>query len=262
MDKPTLIISGASRGLGAATARLAASIGANVVLTARSEVDLVAVVQAITAAGGEALAVPGNVIRAADCARIVAAAMERFGSVDGLINNAGLVEPIASLAEVEPAQWEALLRVNLTGPLLLAQAALPHLRAAHGRIMNVSSGAGQNPRAAWGAYCTSKAALNMLTRVLALEEPEVTTIAFRPGATDTPMQAVIRERGKDRMREADHARFVGLYERGELFPPEQPGRALAVLALHADPAWSGEILHWQDQQVVALVARVAPTERN
>lgn len=258
MTKPTLIISGASRGLGAATARIAAQIGANVVLTARSMADLGAVAQEINAAGGEALAVPGDVTRAEDCARVVAAAVERFGGVDGLINNAGLIEPIARVADADPAQFEALLRVNVIGPLQLTQAALPHLRAARGRVIHVSSKAGEFPRAAWSAYCASKAALNMLTRVQALEEPDVTAIAFRPGATDTPMQAVIREQGRHRMSDFDHDHFVAKYDQGELFPPEQPGRALAVLALHADPAWSGSNLHWQDEQVAALVARIAP----
>ena len=259
MSNPTLIISGASRGLGATTARIAAEIGANVVLSARSEAELGALAETIQTEGGTALVVPGDVTRAEDCARIVAAAVDRFGGVDGLVNNAGRITPIARLAEVDPAEWETLLRVNLCGPLLLTQAALPHLRAVRGRVINVSSGAAQNPRAAWSAYCTSKAGLNMLTRVLALEEPDIIAIAFRPGAIDTPMQGVIRAQGQA-MSGPDHARFVGLYERGELFPPEKPGRALAVLALHADPSWSGGVLHWQDERVGSLVARVAPAE--
>ena len=100
----------------------------------------------------------------------------------------------------------------------------------------------------------------MLTQVQAIEEPDVTAIAFRPGATDTPMQAVIRAQGKDRMSDFDHDHFVEKYDQGELFPPEKPGRALAVLALYADPAWSGSVLHWQDEQVSSLVARLAPPE--
>ena len=135
MSNPTLIISGASRGLGAATARIAAEIGANMVLSARSEAELGALAETIQATGGTALVVPGDVTRVEDCARIVAAAVERFGGVDGLVNNAGRITPIARLAEADPAEWETLLRVNLYGPMLLTQAALPYLRAAHGRVI-------------------------------------------------------------------------------------------------------------------------------
>ncbi len=101
-DKSTLLITGASRGLGAAAARIAAGIGANVVLMARSAADLEDVAREIIAAGGTALTVPGDVTHAEDCRRVVAAAVERFGRVDGLINNAGVIEPLARVADADP----------------------------------------------------------------------------------------------------------------------------------------------------------------
>ncbi|MBN1964739.1 MAG: SDR family NAD(P)-dependent oxidoreductase [Anaerolineae bacterium] len=258
MSDPTLIITGASRGLGTAVARIAAQLGAAVVLGARTESVLHAVALSITAAGGQALAVPADVADPADCQRLVARTLARFGRIDALVNNAAMLEPVSRLDTVEAGAWEHLMRVNVTGPLQLTQAALPALRDSGGRVINVSSGAAIHPKAGWGAYCTSKAALNTLTSVLAVEEPAITVLAVRPGIIDTAMQAAIRAQGVGVMSEADYARFVGHYTAGELLPPEQPGRALAVLALHAPHEWSGEFIQWNEARVEALVARRFP----
>ncbi len=258
MHKPTLIITGASRGLGAAAARIAARMGARLVLSARSEADLVALAAEIRAGGGEALAVPGDVTRAEDNARLIAAAVETFGGLDGLINNAGVIEPIARLADADPDAWERLLRVNLIGPLRVTREALPYLRRSQGRIVNVSSGVALTPRAGFGAYAASKAALNLFTKSLVLEEPLITSVAFRPGPVDTAMQDVIRAAGPARMSEEAHAEFMGHKAQGTLLPPEVPGRALAVLALYATREIEGELVSWRDERVAALVARYAP----
>jgi len=258
MHKPTLIITGASRGLGAAAARIAARMGARLVLSARSEADLVALAAEIRAGGGEALAVPGDVTRAEDNARLIAAAVETFGGLDGLINNAGVIEPIARLADADPDAWERLLRVNLIGPLRVTREALPYLRRSQGRIVNVSSGVALTPRAGFGAYAASKAALNLFTKSLVLEEPLITSVAFRPGPVDTAMQDVIRPAGPARMSEEAHAEFMGHKAQGTLLPPEVPGRALAVLALYATREIEGELVSWRDERVAALVARYAP----
>ncbi len=87
--------------------------------------------------------------------------------------------------------------------------------------------------------------------MLAHEEPDITTIAVRPGVIDTAMQAVIRDSG-DVMTENEHARFVNHYERGELQAPEEPGRAIAVLALHAPHDMSGEFIRTTDERIEAL----------
>ena len=255
MSRQTIIVSGASRGLGAATARSAAQLGANVVLAARSEDELQAVAQTIEARGRQALAVVADVSRAADCQRVVAQAVEAFGGIDALVNNAGILGPIAPIAEAEPEGWEKNLAVNVLGPFLLTQAALPHLRQRHGHVINVSSGAAISVIQGWGAYCTAKAAVNHFTRVLAEEEPDVTAIAFRPGVVDTAMQAQIRREGAGGMPEETYARFVDYHEQGDLLPPEVPGCALAVLAFYAPHEWSGSFVPWNDEQVQSLVVR-------
>jgi len=253
MSKPTLIITGASRGLGAAAARIAAQLGANVVLNARSAAALERVAQAVGEAGCEALAAPGDISRADTCAFLVKQSVERFGRIDAVINNAGMIDPVASIAEADTAVWQYNLAVNLLGPMMLTQAALPYLRESQGRVINVSSGAAVNAVPGWAAYCAAKAALNHFTRVLAVEEPEVTAVAFRPGVVNTEMQAVIRRDGAGGMPASAHARFLQYHAQGELLPPERPGLALAVLALHAPPEWSGDFLAWNDAQVQALV---------
>jgi NAD(P)-dependent dehydrogenase (short-subunit alcohol dehydrogenase family) len=255
MTNQTILVTGASRGLGAATARLAAELGANVALMARSADDLEAVAEEIQASGGQALPLVGDVARAADCQRAVAETVERFGNLDAVVNNAGLLGPIAPIAEADPQAWEWNLAVNVLGPFYVTQAALPNLRRRRGRVINVSSGAAVRVFQGWAAYCAAKAALNHFTRVLAEEEPEITAIALSPGTVDTAMQRTIRREGGQGMPAELHARFVRNYEQGALLPPEVPGCALAVLACYAPPAWSSTFLAWNDPRVQSLVVR-------
>lgn len=252
MSIPTVLVTGASRGLGTAVAQIAAKQGANVVITARSADALEKVAAAIRENGRSALIVPGDIADPAFPARLITQTIEQYGRLDALINNAGTVEPIAPLNEADTAVLQQNITVNLIAPMLLTQTALPHLRHSRGRVINVSSGAAVKAMAGWSAYCTAKAGLNHFTRVLAVEEPDVTAVAFRPGVIDTAMQTVIRRDGVQGMPSAAHARFVNYYEQGELLPPETPGRALVTLALHAPPDWSGQFLAWDDERVQAL----------
>lgn len=252
MSSRALIITGASRGLGAAAARAAAELGANVTLAARSPEDLNAVLKDVEAGGRRGLAVRADVSRADDCHAVIRQTVEAFGRIDGLINNSGMIEPIAPLAEANLDEWALNLSVNLLAPVRLIQLALPHLRQSRGRIVNVTSGAAVGVVGGWTAYSSAKAALNHLTRILAQEEPQVTTLGLRPGIVDTAMQSAIRAKGKDRMAEANYRRLAGAFETGTLLPPGLPGRAMALLALFAPPEWSGEVLNWDDDRVKQL----------
>ena len=253
MTARAIIISGASRGLGAATARIAAHMGANVVLMARSADGLQAVARDVQALGAQALPFVGDVTQVADCQQAVDRAVDQFGQIDALINNAGVIEPIAPLASGDPEAWGQNLAVNLLGPVMLTQAALPHLRQRHGHVINISSGAAIKVIPGWAAYCSAKAALNHFTRMLAVEEPDITAIAFRPGIVDTTMQATIRTEGAEGMPEDDHARFVRFYEEGELLPPEVPACSVVVLAFHAPHEWSGAFVGTSEERVQSLV---------
>jgi NAD(P)-dependent dehydrogenase (short-subunit alcohol dehydrogenase family) len=253
MTDQTIIITGASRGLGAATARAAAEMGANVVINARSDDDLSALAQEIKGAGGRAATVPGDVSRVETCQRLVAEAIKRFDRLDAVINNAGVIQPIAPISNADLNAWERNIIVNVLAPVYLVQAALAHLRKHQGRVINVSSGAAVKAIPGWGAYCTAKAAINHFTRLLAAEEPEITAISFRPGVVDTAMQDVIRRQGEYGMPIEEHARFVSYHEEGALLPPELPARSLAVLALYAPKAWSGDFIQWDQDRVQSLV---------
>lgn len=239
-------------------AEQAAGLGAAVVLSARSEVALARVAGQIKDGGGTTLVVPGDVTRMADNTRLVEATLAHFGRIDALVNNAGILTPIATFAEADPAGWERNIAVNLLGPMMLTQAALPHLRKINGRVINVSSGAAESPIPGWVAYCAAKAALNQFTAVLAKEEAAITAIAVRPGVVDTAMQATIRREGRTNMLAAEHARFVGYYEDGELLPPERPGEAIALLALYAPAGWSGQFIAWDEKRVSRLAEKHRP----
>jgi NAD(P)-dependent dehydrogenase (short-subunit alcohol dehydrogenase family) len=249
-----VIVTGASRGLGAATARILLEMGAAVVLTARSAEALQALAAEADPSGERSLVVAADVSDEAACAALVAETVARFGRIDGLVNNAGVLQPVGLLGDAEPAGWRQNIAVNLLGPYYLIHYALPHLKASGGRVVNVSSGAAVRPVPGWSAYSVAKAGINMLTQALAEETPEVTALALRPGVVDTAMQAAIRDEGKEGMPAERYQRFVRLHEEGELLPPEKPGRALAVLALHAPREWSGEFLPWDEPKVAALVA--------
>jgi NAD(P)-dependent dehydrogenase (short-subunit alcohol dehydrogenase family) len=250
---PVVIITGASRGLGAALAQAVAELGADVVLTARSRDDLERQAELIRQKGREALVVAADLNQPQECRSVVQQAQERFGSLHALVNNGGILEPIATIAQADPQDWQRNWQVNVLAPVLLTQAALPALRISGGRVVNVSSGAAEKVTPGWAAYSLAKAALNHLTRFLAQEEPEITAIVVRPGVVDTAMQATIREEGERAMYQDDYQRFVGYHQQGKLLPPRLPGRALACLALFAPHAWSGAYLSWDEERVQTLV---------
>lgn len=252
MSAPTILITGASRGLGAATAEILGKNNVNIVLNARSINDLEAIASRVDPGGKRVLVAAGDAARMEDCRDVVQRTIDRFGALDGLINNAGVLQPIAPMADADPQEWTNNLAVNLLGPFYLTHYALPYLRRSRGRVINVSSGAAVNAMHGWSAYCAAKAALNHLTRVLAVEEPDIVALAVRPGVVDTAMQQAIREEGAEGMPAESHRRFRQYHEKGELLPPEAPGRALAALALAAPHAWSGEFIAWDDERVQAL----------
>jgi NAD(P)-dependent dehydrogenase (short-subunit alcohol dehydrogenase family) len=253
VSTPTIIITGASQGLGAAMAQVAAARGAQVVLAARSEVGLDAQRRKIEQLGGAALAVTADITRPDDCRRIVDGALRAYGKVDALINNAATIEPLAGVADLRVEDWSYQMAVNVFGPLMLSQLAIPHLRRTRGRIVNVTSQGADIVIPGASAYGASKAALNRLSKTLAAEEPDIAVLLFVPGEVDTAMQAVIREKGKGQTPDEIHQFFVDLHEQGQLLPPQTPAQAGVALALDAPHAWSGEVLQWNDERVQQLV---------
>lgn len=249
----SMIITGASRGIGAAVAREAANQGLDLVLNARSGSALSSIAKSIDQSGKRTATVTGDISNGQVCARIVDTALDRFGGVDVLVNNAGILGPVGPLHEVNADEWVENLMVNVVGPALLARRALDALRESRGRIVNISSGAAVKAIRGWSAYCVSKAALNQLNRMLAAEYPEIVAVAVSPGMTATDMQVMVREQGAGRMPADEHRRFVDAYERGELRSPEEVARAVVALGLHAPSDMSGEFVTVDDPRVEALV---------
>lgn len=188
------LITGASRGIGAAVAKRFAAEGAKLVLTARTVGGLEEVDDAVRAISGESsLLVPLDIREFEAIDRLGAALYERFGKLDIVVGNAGVLGPITPVGHIEPKQWQEVLDVNLTANWRLIRSVDPLLRQSDaGRAIFVSSRAAQNPRPYWSAYTMSKAALEALVRSYALEVANVTPIRANlidPGATRTKMRA-------------------------------------------------------------------------
>ena len=168
------VVTGSTSGIGKAIAREFAAQGAGVVVHGRDEGRGAAVVDEITAAGGTAVFLGADLGTEAACMQLVADAADALGGLTVLVNNAvaSVVDGHDSaVADLDTAVWEATLRLNVSAPMWLCRAAIPHLRAAgHGSIINISSRQGERPSAGLAAYATSKGALNALTRAIAVEE--------------------------------------------------------------------------------------------
>lgn len=182
-----VVITGASRGLGAGMAEAMRARGVKLGLCARGE-------PAVAEATGAIVARRLDVRDAGAVEAFCGAVAEQLGPIDLWINNAGVLDPIAFVRDVDPAAFLDHLAVNVGGVLAGSQAYLRHLRAAgrRGVLVNVSSGAAQKPYPAWGAYCAGKAAVDLLTGVIDAEEDCVRAHAVAPGLIDTAMQARIR----------------------------------------------------------------------
>jgi NAD(P)-dependent dehydrogenase (short-subunit alcohol dehydrogenase family) len=191
------IVTGASSGIGRATAKLFAAEGAKVVVGARREAELAELVREIRAAGGDALALAGDVQSEQYAKDLVAAAIKSYGRLDVAFNNAGMIGPTAPSTEVDVAAWNEALSVNLTAAFLGAKHQIPALlKQGGGSIIFTASIAGNTvgfPGTA--AYATTKAGLIGLTQVLASEYgPQgVRVNAILPAAIDTPMYRTFTE---------------------------------------------------------------------
>ncbi len=222
----TVMITGASRGIGAAAARTFAEAGANVALLARSEDDIAELAGEI---GESALAIPCDVTRYWEVEAAVKATVDAFGGLDMLINNAGQIKPVDHIAQMDPDAWGQVIDINLKGVFNGMRAALPvMIRAGGGTIVTISSGAAHHPLEGWSHYCSSKAGAAMLTQCLHLETASkgIRVMGLSPGTVATRMQEEIRESGVNPVSRLDWSDHI---------PPEWPARALLwMLSPEAD----------------------------
>jgi 3-oxoacyl-[acyl-carrier protein] reductase len=200
-EKVTLI-TGASQGIGRATALAFAASGAKVAVAARQATKLEDLVKEIEAAGGQALAVPLDVADPAQVKTAFAAVLGKFGKLDVLVNNAAITKDTLAL-RMKLEDWDAVLRTNLTGAYLCIQQALgAMLKARYGRIVNITSVVAQTGNAGQANYVSSKAGLIGLTRAIAVEvaSRNITVNAVAPGFIETPMTDPLPQELKDKMK--------------------------------------------------------------
>lgn len=218
------IVTGASSGIGRATARRFAREGYAVVAVGRSTEALQAVRGEVEAGGGRAEAVPADVTAADSPARIVSRAVEMFGGLDALVNAAGVIAS-GTVESTTDEAWDAMLDINVRAPFRLMREAVPHLAARRGAVVNVSSVTGLRAFPGVLAYCASKAAVDQLTRCAALElAPKgVRVNAVNPGV----VVSNLHRRGG--MGDEQYAAFL---ERSrETHPLGRPGQADEIAEL-------------------------------
>ncbi len=247
LDGKTAIITGASRGIGAAAAEALAAEGANVALLARSSAGVAEVAARIRATGAGAEAIACDVASWPQVEAAAARARDAFGAVDILVNNAGVIDPIGPLADSDPEAWAHAADINFKGVYFGMRAVLPQMRARRsGVIVNLGSGAASNPLEGWSHYCASKAAAAMLTRCAHLENRGrgLRVFGLSPGTVATDMQRAIRASGINPVSQMDFSSHA---------PAEAPAKAIAWLCTDAAAGFAGQEISLRDPEMRARI---------
>ncbi|WP_095588714.1 SDR family oxidoreductase [Actibacterium ureilyticum] len=240
----TVMITGASRGIGAETARVFADAGANVALLARSRAAIADLADEL---GDRALAIPCDVSRYRDLDAAVNATVDAFGGLDVLIGNAGVIEPVARLETSDPEAWGHVIDINLKGVYYGMRAALPVMTAnGGGTIITISSGAAHNALEGWSHYCASKAGAAMMTRALDLENrgQGIRAMGLSPGTVATQMQKEIKASGVNAVSQLDWSDHI---------PPDWPAKALLWMCSADADEFLGQEISLRDPAIRARV---------
>ena len=240
----TALITGASRGIGEATARLFAQMGANVVLAARGKGEIETIAGEI---GDAARWITCDVSRYGDVKAAVDLAVAEFGGLDILIGNAGVIEPVSHLATSDPEEWGKVIDINLKGVYYGMRAAMPVMQAAGGgTIITISSGAAHNALEGWSHYCASKAGAAMMTMAAHKEGAEhgIRAMGLSPGTVATQMQREIKVTGMNPVAQLDWSDHV---------PPEWPAKCLAWMCSKDADGYLGQEIALRDDAIRARI---------
>ena len=244
MQGKVVLITGASRGIGAECGRVFAQAGAKVALVARSEG---AISELAAEIGEAAVALPCDVGDWQSVSDAVAKCEATLGPVDVLINNAGVIEPISHLASADPENWGGAIDINLNGVFYGMRAVVPGMISrGSGSVLTVSSGAAHGPVEAWSHYCSSKVGAAMLTRCLDKENRDdgIRAIGLSPGTVATQMQREIKSSGINPVSQLDWADHI---------PADWPARALLWMCSSEADAFLGQEISLRDETIRSQV---------
>jgi NAD(P)-dependent dehydrogenase (short-subunit alcohol dehydrogenase family) len=236
----TVLITGASKGIGAAAARVFAEAGANVALVARNRDAIADLAGEI---GKQAVAIPCDVSRYWEMEAAVNACLKAFGNLDILIGNAGVIDPISHLSISDPGAWGHVIDINLKGVYHGMRACMPVMQeAGGGTIITISSGAAHNALEGWSHYCTSKAGAAMLTMCAHKEGAEhgLRVMGLSPGTVATDMQHQIKDSGLNPVSQLNWSDHI---------PPEWPARALLWMCGPEADACLGQEISLRDEGI-------------
>lgn len=251
MSGQTIVITGASRGIGEAAARHSAHLGATVVLAARSADRIEEIANEIIAAGGRAMAIACDVSIASDVRALIENSISTTGRLDILVNNAGMIDPIARLADSDADAWSKVVDINLKGVYHGLRFAIPEMLArGGGTVINISSGAATSALEGWSHYCATKAAVLSLTRVADKEyrEQGIRVIGLSPGTVATEMQKQIKASGINPVSKLDFNAHI---------PPDWVARAIAWLTGPDADAYRGTDFSLKTEEGRAAVGLVS-----
>jgi NAD(P)-dependent dehydrogenase (short-subunit alcohol dehydrogenase family) len=243
----TVVLTGASRGIGAAAAEALAAEGARLLLLARSPEGITSLATRLRKAGAQAEAMTCDVSEYSQVQAAISRAHEAFHRIDALINNAGVIEPIGPLASADPRAWSHAADINFKGVFNGMRAVLPEMRAQRrGVIVNLGSGAAHNPLEGWSHYCAAKAATAMLTRCAHLENRGrgVRIFSLSPGTVATDMQRAIKASGINPVSQMDFARHA---------PATDPAKALVWLLTDDAAEFAGQEISLRDPDMRARI---------
>ncbi|MDB4132573.1 SDR family oxidoreductase [Amylibacter sp.] len=240
----TIIITGASRGIGEASANYFSNLNANVVLAARSKSKIAEIADKL---GKNALAIECNVADPTQVNNLMVKSSKVFGTIDVLINNAGIIDPIQRIEHSDPVAWGQLIDTNLKGLYYGIRYALPFMKSNNGgTILNVGSGAAKTPLEGWSHYCSSKAAVHHLTACLHKEEAEngIRTLTLSPGTVATDMQKIIAKSGINSVSELSWEEHIDAH---------WPAMALAWMTTSESDGWLGQTVSLRDKKIRELI---------
>ncbi|MEM8650925.1 MAG: SDR family oxidoreductase [Pseudomonadota bacterium] len=243
LEGKAALITGASAGIGAAAARELAKHGVKLVLVARSVEAIEELAAEIKADGRKATAVPCDVSDHAAMTAAVKTCVNEYGSIDILVNNAGVIDPISRLTESDPEDWGNSIDINLKGVYNGLHNALPQMEGQKsGVVINISSGAANQPLEGWSAYCASKAAARMLTRAAHLEYAAkgIRVVGLSPGTVATEMQVKIKASGINPVSELDPSVHI---------PAEWVAKAICWLATEDAREFDGDDVSLRDEEI-------------